>query len=353
MSGPALEVISPGLFTTLQDRGRAGFQELGMPVAGALDMLGLAMANALCGNPPETAALEIRYLGPTLLAAAERVRVALAGPIQAEMLPADGGAPRPVPAYASVTLRRGDRLRTGTTGGAAVAYLAVAGGFDLPPFMGSLSTYTRAALGGLDGRALREGDRLPLHPGAAAATPDLMLDAKAAEALYGDGPVRVVLGPQDDRFTPEGIETFLAQAYVVTQEADRMGVRLDGPAIAHVRGADIASEGIANGAIQVPGNGKPIILLADRQTTGGYTKIATVISADLPRLGRVRPGEELRFTAVAVAEAEALRRAQTERLARLLQGVAPRPADGGLDLEALYRENLISGAVDARSGGHA
>ncbi len=345
----ALKVAAPGLFTTLQDRGRLGFQSLGMPVAGALDMLSLQIANALCGNPPDMAALELRYLGPSLLVEAESVRLALAGNAQADILAADGSV-YPLSSWRSFTLKQGDTLRVGNTD-AAVAYLAVAGGFDLPPFMGSLSTYTRAALGGFKGRALQAGDLLPLALPQAPAGGDRQVDDAAG--LYGDGPIRVVLGPQQDRFTPDGIAAFLSGEYRVTQEADRMGIRLEGPAIAHTNSADIASEGIANGAVQVPGNGQPILLIADRQTTGGYTKIATVISADLPRLGGLKPGAALRFIQVGVAEAEAIRRRQQADLQALLADMRPAKPAGGLDLDALYRENLISGMVDAAQGGGA
>jgi len=341
----ALKVVAPGLFTTLQDRGRLGFQSLGMPVAGALDMLGLQIANALCGNAPDMAALEVRYLGPSLKVEAESVRLALAGEAQADLLAADGSV-YPLQSWRSFTLKQGDTLRIGNTG-SAVAYLAVAGGFDLPPFMGSLSTYTRAGLGGFKGRALQAGDLLPLALPEAPASGDLQVSG--ADALYGEGPIRVVLGPQQDRFTAEGIAAFLGGAYSVTQEADRMGIRLQGPAIAHTRGADIASEGIANGAVQVPGNGQPILLIADRQTTGGYTKIATVISADLPRLGGLKPGAVMQFQQVSVAEAEAIRRRQQADLQALLADLQPAKPAGGLDLDALYSENLISGMVDAAS----
>jgi biotin-dependent carboxylase-like uncharacterized protein len=340
-----IRVQAPGLFTTLQDMGRYGAQEQGMPVAGALDTLGLRIANALCGNAPNTAALEVSYLGPTLVAEADQVQLGLAGGMQAELLPADGSGPKKLKSWRSITLKRGDALRISSIE-AAVGYLAVAGGFKLPALLGSLSTYTRAGLGGFEGRALREGDLLALHGGGGT---DLEL-AASVEALYGDGPVRVTLGPQAYRFTAAGIDTFLSAEYSVTKEADRMGLRLEGPGIAHTNGADIASEGIVTGAIQVPGNGKPILLLADHQTTGGYTKIATIISADLPRVGRLKPGALLRFQAVEVAAAESLRRAQEAALKALLAELRPARPEGGLDLDALYTANLISGMVDASGG---
>lgn len=341
-----LEVVAPGLMTSVQDLGRLGAQALGMPVAGATDAIALRLANAVLGNPEDTAALEIGYLGPTLVAAIDGVRVVLGGKAKLTLQPADGSEARSVKPWRSLLLKRGDKLSIGAVEEGGIAYLAVAGGFAIPPFMGSLSTYMRSGLGGFEGRALKAGDRLPLKTTAVEGD-----ERELAEEIdYGSGPVRVVLGPQDDRFTPKGIETFLSATYTVTKEADRMGIRLEGEAVEHTRGADIASEGVVTGSIQVPGNGKPIILMADRQTTGGYTKIATVISADLPRVGRMKPGDTLTFAAITVAEAENIRREQEKQVRRLIEGIRTALPDVLLDLNALYTQNLISGAVDAPSG---
>jgi biotin-dependent carboxylase-like uncharacterized protein len=341
-----LEVVSPGLMTSVQDLGRFGSQALGMPVAGATDPIALRIANAVVGNPENAAALEISFLGPTLIAACDGVRVVLGGKAKLTLQAAGGGETRSLKPWRSLLLKRGDRLGIGAVEEGGIAYLAVAGGFAIAPFMGSLSTYMRSGLGGFEGRALKAGDRLPLH--AVAGESD---ERELADSIdYGSGPVRVVLGPQEDRFTAAGIETFLSATYAVTKEADRMGIRLDGATVEHVRGADIASEGVVTGSIQVPGNGKPIILMADRQTTGGYTKIATVISADLPRVGRLKPGDTLQFAAIAVAEAEAIRREQDKAVRRLIDGIRTALPDVWLDHNALYTSNLISGAVDAPSG---
>jgi biotin-dependent carboxylase-like uncharacterized protein len=341
-----LDVVVPGLMTSVQDLGRLGAQALGMPVAGATDAIALRLANAVVGNPENTGALEIGYLGPTLVAASDGVRVVLGGKAKLTLQPADGGEARSVKPWRSLLLRRGDKLTIGAVEEGSVAYLAVAGGFAIPAFMGSLSTYMRSGLGGFEGRALKAGDKLPLNTVAAEGD-----ERELADAIdYGSGAVRVVLGPQDDRFTAKGIETFLSATYVVTKEADRMGIRLEGDSVEHTRGADIASEGVVTGSIQVPGNGKPIILMADRQTTGGYTKIATVISADLARVGRMKPGDTLKFAAIEVAAAEAARREQEKQVRRLIEGIRTAMPDVMLDLNALYTQNLISGAVDAPSG---
>jgi biotin-dependent carboxylase-like uncharacterized protein len=344
MSG-ALKVIRAGLFDTLQDLGRIGHMALGMPTAGAMDRIGLTLANALAGNPANTAGVEIGVMGPDLLVEADSVRVALVGPLLPSLIENEGAPPKPLETDRSHLLKRGQVLRVGMIEGASTAYLAVSGGFALLPFMGSLSTYSRAGIGGFDGRKLAAGDALPLTLEQAPAGDDRQLGVPFD---YGSGAIRVVWGPQDDYFTEAGRQTFMTAEYKVSKEADRMGIRFEGPTIEHAKGADIISDGIGPGAIQVPGAGLPIVLLADRQTVGGYSKIATVASVDLPRLGRLLPGRTVSFTAVTVEEAEALRREQETRLARAIASFqVARPA-GGIDLARLYEENLIDGIVYER-----
>ena len=222
-------------------------------------------------------------------------------------------------------------------------YLAIEGGFALPAPFGSQSTYGRGGFGGLDGRPLRESDCLPLTRSAASAHPEIGLAKR--HGPDASTPIRVVLGPQDDHFTPAGIRALLESEFTLSPQSDRMGLRLEGPMLEHSHGHDILSDGIAAGSIQVPGTGKPIILLADRQTTGGYPKIATVISADLPRLGRLRPGRKLRFAAVSVAEAEQARRDQECDIVRQLEAVGPVDVPREPDTATLLATNLISGVV--------
>ena len=338
-----LRVVRPGLFDTVQDLGRIGFMALGMPTAGAMDRIALALANALVGNGANTAGLEIGVLGPDLLVEADSVRIALIGPLSPALVEQPDAPARPLESDRSHLLKRGETLRVGMVEGSSTAYLAVAGGFALPRFMGSLSTYARAGIGGLDGRKLAAGDALPLkldHAPPAGAERKL-----GAPFDYGNGPIRVVWGPQHDYFSARGRKTFIGSEYRVSKEADRMGIRFEGPTIEHSKGADIISDGIGPGAIQVPGAGLPIVLLADRQTVGGYAKIATVASVDLPRLGRLLPGMSVRFRAVTVAEAETLRREQEERLRRAIADFQPARPAGGIDLDKLYGENLIDGIV--------
>jgi biotin-dependent carboxylase-like uncharacterized protein len=338
----ALQVVRAGLFDTVQDLGRIGFMALGMPTAGAMDRVALTLANALVGNPAGTAGLEISVMGPDLLVDADSVRVALVGPLSPALIDEPDAPPKPLESDRTYLLKRGQVLRTRMVDGSSTAYLAIAGGLALPPFMGSLSTYTRAGIGGLEGRKLAAGDVLPLKLEQAPLGDERRLGAPFD---YGSGPIRVVWGPQDDYFSGRGRKTFVESDYRVSKEADRMGIRFEGPTIEHSKGADIISDGIGPGSIQVPGAGLPIVLLGDRQTVGGYSKIATVASVDLPRLGRLLPGQTVRFTAVSVEEAEKLRRDQEARLARAIADLAVARPPGGIDLARLYEENLIDGIV--------
>jgi len=315
---PALEVIAPGLHTTVQDRGRNGYQDVGVPASGPLDRISLDLANALVGNPQGTPALEMLLQGPTLKVVAESVRVALVG-CNAGIEMRSGDA-RSVPAGRSVRLVRGEVFRIGALRDSVCAYLAIEGGPDIPPVLGSASTYVRGAIGGFHGRRLQAGDIVPLKLTAVNVRGERELPQALDLAL--DQPIRVVLGPQADYFTDDAMKTFLASEYTVSPQADRMGYRLAGPVIAHAQGYDIVSDGIVTGAIQVPGSGLPIVLMVDHQTTGGYPKIATVISADIPVVGRRKPGRPIRFVAVGVNEAERLRKEQEAALSALVSRIA-------------------------------
>lgn len=296
-----LLVRDPGLLTTVQDLGRHGYQRVGIPPSGPLDRVAFVVANRLVGNPDGAAALECTLRGPTL----EVRRAGLVAVTGADMgLTVNG---QEAPAWTALAVRPGDLLAFRMAQSGCRAYLAVAGGLDTPVALGSRATYLRGRLGGLDGRALRKGDGLvaaPMPPGAT--SPEGRAVAPARRPVYpAEVECRVILGPQDDRFTPAGIAAFLDGRYEVTPQADRMGYRLQGPAIAHARGHDIVSDGIPLGGIQVPGEGQPIVLLVDRQTTGGYTKIATMISVDIGRIGQTRPGQHVRFRSVTLGEAHA------------------------------------------------
>jgi biotin-dependent carboxylase-like uncharacterized protein len=342
----ALNVLAPGLMTTLQDRGRPGYQRLGIPVSGALDVVSLCAANLLVGNALDVGALEIAYQGPTLAVQADSVRIAYVGgsaPVDV-LAGTDEARARRVPPLHSVRLSRGQIVRIGALSDAAVGYLAVEGGFDVAPALGSQSTFARAGLGGFGGRALRTGDALPLRWPEVEEREERRLPSLdlAQPQRY-----RVVLGPQDDYFSERGRRTFLESVYTVSPASDRMGMRFDGPQLEHARGYNIVSDGIAPGSIQVPGNGLPIVLLADRQTTGGYPKIATVVSADMPALGRLMPGAKVAFEAIDVTAAEVLHRKLRSKIDVLSQRiVSVRPA-AAIDETMLLASNLVSGMVNA------
>lgn len=349
MATTTLEVVAPGALTTLQDLGRHGFRRFGVPAAGVLDPALLQIANALAGQPGGHAALEFFGAGPTLKAVDGPLRIGLAGDFSVTVQRADGQRSQGS-AWRSLTLWPGDTLRAGTLRSARAGVLAVRG-LQVAPVLGSASTYQRAQLGGHQGRALAAGDRLqasalPLRGGRP--LPALLLRRPPAPA---SGPIRVVPGPQADHFDPAVLHTFFSTPYTVTADADRMGVRLQGTALAHnQRGAEIASDATVPGSVQVPGNGQPIVLLADGQTAGGYPKIGTVASADLARLALAPVGSVLRFQPVTVAEAEDLAAASAAALQRLLATIEPLGGDGAegdIDLAALYAANLVSGMVQA------
>ncbi len=320
-----------GLLSTVQDPGRWGHQSVGMPVAGAMDAFALRAGNIIVGNAGGEAALEVTVAGPDFSVTEGEGVVCLSG---AELDFRINGERAPI--WTACHVKAGDKISVGGPAGAGCrGYLCFSGGIEVPVVLGSRSTYLRAKIGGLEGRPVQEGDVLETGE-----NPPLWRRCKgfacpaALRPGYGEKrPIRVVLGPQDDCFTPQGIETFLGSEYTVTNEADRMGFRLDGPPIEHTGGADIISDGIPLGAVQVPGHGKPVVMMADRQTTGGYTKIAVVAAADIGLLAQRMPGDVVRFERVEFDEALVIAREERARLQSLVQErarfrSAPRAAEG-------------------------
>ena len=293
------EVVQPGPMTTVQDLGRTGYQQYGVPTSGALDDYAFRLGNLLVGNDEGAAALEITLFGCQLRALQDTL-IAITG---ADLAPAING--RPLPIWESLWVKRDQLLSFSQLRKGCRSYLAVAGGIQVPEVMKSASTCVRAGIGGLNGGPLRKGDILRADADAALAG-TAQIPAKYIPAYSNALALRVILGPQDDCFTKDGISTFLNSEYTVSAQADRMGYRLEGPVIQHRGGADIVSDGNPLGAIQVPGDGMPIILLADRQTIGGYTKIANIISADIPRVAQTKPGDRIRFQQVKGAQAVTL-----------------------------------------------
>lgn len=320
-----IEVIEPGLLTTVQDLGRFGSQQYGVPVSGAMDAWALRAVNRLVGNPEGAAALEITLAGPVLRFDGPGVIAVTGGDLGARL---DG---RPLVPWHSVGVPPGAELSFGGPRDGLRAYLGVAGGIEVPLVLESRSTLLKARLGGFMGRALAAGDRVPVgEVDMAGGRVGWQLPRTLVPAYGHSHTLRVVMGPQDNAFTEDGLRTFLSGSYTLAPQSDRVGCRLTGPQIAHRRGADIVSDGTAFGSVQVSGDGLPIVLMADRGTTGGYTKIATVATADLSRLAQAAPGDRVRFVRVGLDEAVALLRAARSGLDRIERDELPGVPAGGV-----------------------
>jgi len=308
-------VVKPGLFTTVQDLGRSGFQRFGVPVSGAMDKYAFTCTNMLVGNQASSACWEVTLFGPELEALND-VQVAVAGAKFSLAVNCDT-----VPLWQTLNVKKGDRLAfVGSARNGCRAYLAVRGGIDVPVVLGSRSTYVRGGFGGFEGRALRTGD--VIH----AFAPQSLLEAwrvlppELIPNYEKESAVNVVMGPQEDVFTKKGIETFLSNTYTVTPESDRMGYRLDGEPIERKITTELVTDALMQGSVQIPGNGKPIVLMADAQTSGGYPKIAIVTTAGVSRLAQAKPGDAVRFVRVSLAQA----RAEFLEFSRVLSGLSGR-----------------------------
>ena len=303
-----IQVQEPGLFTTVQDLGREGFGPLGVSASGAADAISLRMGNRLVGNAEGAAGLEMTLLGGTFLFP-EGAVIALAGSDFGATL--DG---KPVELWTAFESRPGQALRLGPTCSGARCYLCVRGGIAVKLFLGSASTHILSGLGGHDGRALRKGDVLNIGA-ASVSSRERSLSARALKELQARKVLRVTPGPQSDWFPESARRLFYESRYRVAEESNRMGIRLEGAIVPVPSGGEMISEGVSLGAIQVPEGGKPIILSVEQQTTGGYPKIANVISADFHSLGQLRPRDEIRFERIDWETARALLRKQEELFA--------------------------------------
>ncbi len=307
-----IEILRPGMQTSLQDGGRTGYQAFGVPVCGAMDWRALAIANILAGNEKDEAALEICAMGPAIRFHSDAVFALAGGDFSATL---NGEALPPNGAFLAHT---DDVLEMGACTYGFRAYLAVSGGYDVPRVMESRSTCLSACFGGFEGRTLRNGDRIGLR------APQLWLrdlpQRKLKSKAQKDTTLRVVLGPQNEVLSEEGLHAFFTSEYRLTSQCDRMGCRLEGTEITLKSGMtpNIISDGVTMGSIQVP-NGQPIIMMADRQTTGGYVKLGSVITADLPVLAQKRPGDTVCFSCVSMAEAHAAYRTARRDLRNLQQ----------------------------------
>ncbi len=333
-----LVISAIGPASSVQDGGRHGAQRYGLTPSGAMDLLALAAANVLAGNPPLAAAIEIGPFGAAFTAIDGAVRVALAGASRNADI-----SGRAVACNTSMTLADGETLTLGFARGGSFSYLAIEGGIAGEPTFGSLSVNARAGLGSPFPRPLQAGDELQTAVASGAA--ERRIDLPAAT----DAPIRVVMGPQDDEFG-NATKLFLDSEWKISVTSDRMGYRLEGPVIKHLHGHNIVSDGTVNGSIQVPGNGAPIVLMPDRGTSGGYPKIATVISADFGRFAQLPAGKGFRFKAISMAEAHA----ELRKFAGLLRTLPDRLRDienFDLNIEALQNANVAGAAVSAIDAG--
>ncbi|WP_134687269.1 5-oxoprolinase subunit C family protein [Brevibacillus migulae] len=321
-----ISVIKPGLQTTVQDKGRIGFYEIGMPPSGAMDKYAFTVANLLVGNHPNAAVLEITYLGP-VLQFGKRMRISLAG---GQIPPRING--QPVPMWTTLEVREGDELSFDFVQLGARVYLAVEGGIDVPLVMNSRSTYTLIGIGGYEGRALAAGDRLQLadmHEKEVAV--GTQIDPRLIPAYSRSHEIRVVMGLCSYRLTDESKQTFLNTEWTVTPEANRTGYRHRGERLQFVEreqpfGAgsnpsNVTDLGYPIGSIQVPDGVEPIVLLHDAVTGGGYATIATVISADLDRMAQIKTNEKVRFVPVTLADALEARREVQARLSQVASAI--------------------------------
>ena len=304
------EVLGPGILTTIQDLGRYGFSQFGVPPSGALDIFSLRVANLLVANREEEAVLETTLTGLKIRALKEVVISITGGDLCSTL----NGEPLEI--WRTHLLVEGDIIHFKKVRAGCRAYVAVGGGFVVPKIMGSCSTYLSGHFGGLEGRKLRRGDILhTLNIPLSLNKLGLRFPLDWVPPLEKEVFLGVIPGPQNHHFTEEGFQTFSSSSYQVTPQCDRMGIRLEGPEIE--RRADveesIISEGLISGAIQVPGDGKPIIILTEL-VTGGYTKIATIISTDLPKVAQLKPGDRVRFKPISIEEAHDILREQEERL---------------------------------------
>lgn len=295
-----IRVLKGGMLTTVQDLGRNGYQSQGFNVSGVMDVRSFKLANLLLDNPENEAVLEFTLIGPTLEFTSEVIIAITGGDFQ----PTINGNPAPM--YTAILMRKGDILKFGSARTGTRGYLAFSNYLRIPVVMGSRCTNLKIGMGGFKGRKLQADDYIPFRIKRSYLPYFLSRHLDLDEYDQEKVTLRVVMGPQDNYFSKQGVQTFLSSEYTVTGEFDRMGCRLDGPFIAPKTSSDIISDGIAFGSIQVPAHGKPIILLADRQTTGGYAKIATVASVDIPKLVQRKTGDKIHFKAITVQEAQSL-----------------------------------------------
>lgn len=306
-----IKVINPGVLTTIQDCGRIGFQQYGIPISGAMDLLSLQLANILVDNDKNEACLEMTMVGPTI-EFNFNTSIAITG---ADMMPQING--NSVRMYETIYIKSGDVLKFSTAKSGFRSYLSVQGGFDIPKVIGSKSTYIRGKIGGYEGRKLKNEDEIKINKISKLASkrkiPYHMISEYKQKEI-----IRVILGPEEESFSKLGLKTFLNSEYEISNQFDRMGYKLNGPKIDHKTKPDIISTGITLGTIQVSGNGQPMVMLSDKQTTGGYTRIANVITIDIQKFGQLKSGNKIKFEKIELKKAQKLFIEQQKKIQELI-----------------------------------
>lgn len=346
-----IKILSAGMFSSIQDNGRFGYAGIGVPRSGAADPVSLKIGNALVGNKVYEAAIEFRFIGPKLSVVSGSVRFGLAANTEATIILGNGEGNITVLPWQNFSMREGDILNIAPLKDDATGYLTIEGGLKLESVLGSCSTYARAGLGGANGQNLQATDILYANKSKAKDGLDKIVTQPFRKSK---GPLRVILGPQDDYFGKVAVDRFFGCEFNVSNSVDRMGVRLHGNDISALteKGSDLISDGIIPGTIQVPGDGQPIILFMDCQSVGGYPKIATIISSDLFRVGQLRPDDNIKFEAVTIDDAlEAFRRID-EAIETSVNSIQDYLGVGVVNLDALYSSNLVDGIVNANDPGH-
>lgn len=342
----SIKILRAGLLSTIQDKGRFTLRHLGIPWSGCLVPVWQKIANALTHNPLDNSVIEVWEGGLEITVAEEGVKFAICAHDSVDATLSDGDQTIKLQPYRSYRTTAQSTILLKNTGEYRHAVLSFSG-LSITPQLGSTSTYAKANLGGLNGTALQQGDEISVNKS------DSSVDHQCVNPLsdsFDDSEIKVVLGPQENHFSQEGIDNLLSGDFVLGTDADRMGVRLSGPTVHHLDAAakDIVSDAIVPGSIQVPGTGQPIVLLSDAHTAGGYPKIATVLSIDQPKLGLRRAGTCFNFKALSIDEAIDAVRAQDKQIANAIESITP-VINTTLSTEALLRINLIDGVTDGNT----
>lgn len=306
-----ITTIHQGWFTTIQDEGRWGYQAYGMPVAGAMDQYAYRVANLLAGNLAGAAVIEMAMSGAAFRFDEEQFVAVCGADMQGTLNDV------PIRNWSSFIAPKGCEIKFDRAKNGYRTYLSVYGGFDVPMVLGSRSTYTRASVGGCEGRVLRQGDVVYVGQDKEFAVQPLILPEEYIPCHSEKSNLRVILGPQDNMFSSEAIHTFFESSYIITDQADRRSYRLKGPRIMHREKATVVSDALCLGAIQIPAHGMPIIMTADHQTTDGFAKLGSVIRVDLAKLAQARPGDQIRFTCIAEEEAIQALRAEKQQYSNI------------------------------------